>query len=54
MSTLLYWLDPWEPSPTVVIAVLVAGILFARGARHARDQAEITPLRVHRSADPLS
>ncbi|SPB18767.1 membrane protein [Caballeronia novacaledonica] len=36
MSTLLYWLDPWEPSPTVVIAVLVAGILFARGARHAR------------------
>ncbi|MDR5779942.1 cytochrome c oxidase assembly protein [Caballeronia sp. LZ065] len=36
MHTLLYWLDPWEPSPTVVIAVLVAGILFARGARHAR------------------
>ena len=36
MTTLLYWLDPWEPSPTVVIAVLVAGMLFARGARHAR------------------
>ncbi|WP_244815587.1 cytochrome c oxidase assembly protein [Caballeronia sp. Lep1P3] len=36
MNSLLYWLDPWEPSPTVVIAVLAAAILFARGARHAR------------------
>jgi hypothetical protein len=25
---LLDWLDPWEPSPTVVIAVLAAAILF--------------------------
>jgi putative membrane protein len=31
-----YWLDPWEPSPTVVVAVLAAAILFARGVRHAR------------------
>ncbi|KND55509.1 Cytochrome oxidase biogeneis protein Sco1/SenC/PrrC, putative copper metallochaperone [Candidatus Paraburkholderia kirkii] len=36
MSTLLYWLDPWERSLTVVIAVLVAGILFTRGAWHVR------------------
>ncbi len=36
MGTLLYWLDPWELSPTVVICVLVAAILFAWGARHAR------------------
>ncbi|WP_116135631.1 cytochrome c oxidase assembly protein [Trinickia diaoshuihuensis] len=33
---LLYWLDPWEPSPTVVVAILTAAILYARGARHAR------------------
>ncbi|MDR3098993.1 MAG: cytochrome c oxidase assembly protein, partial [Paraburkholderia sp.] len=33
---LLYWLDPWEPSPTVVIAVVLAGVLFARGKRHAK------------------
>lgn len=32
----LYWLDPWEPSPTVVIAVLVTAVLFVRGKRHAR------------------
>ncbi|AOJ01372.1 hypothetical protein WS70_05630 [Burkholderia mayonis] len=38
---LLYWLEPWEPSPTVVIAVLVAGVLFARGARKAK----VSPLR---------
>jgi putative membrane protein len=36
LSTLLYWLDPWEPSPTVVLCVLLAAVLFARGARHAR------------------
>ncbi|MGA7812781.1 cytochrome c oxidase assembly protein [Caballeronia sp.] len=36
MSFLLYWLEPWEPSPTVVIAVLLAAVLFARGARKAR------------------
>ncbi len=36
---LLYWLEPWEPSPTVVIAVLVAGVLFARGARKAKVSA---------------
>ncbi len=36
LGTLLYWLDPWEPSPTVVIAMLTAAVLFARGARHAR------------------
>ncbi|MBN3806568.1 cytochrome c oxidase assembly protein [Paraburkholderia sp. Ac-20336] len=33
---LLYWLDPWEFSPTVVIALLIPAILFARGARKAR------------------
>ncbi|WP_322054101.1 cytochrome c oxidase assembly protein [Paraburkholderia bannensis] len=33
---LLDWLDPWEPSPTVVIAIGVAAMLFARGKRHAR------------------
>ncbi|KVL24872.1 cytochrome c oxidase assembly protein [Burkholderia ubonensis] len=38
---LLYWLDPWEPSPTVVVAVLAAGVLFARGVKKAR----VTPLR---------
>jgi putative membrane protein len=32
----LYWLDPWEPSPTVVIAVVLAAVLFVRGKRHAR------------------
>jgi putative membrane protein len=37
----LIWLDPWEPSPTVVIAILGAAVLFARGARKAR----VTPLR---------
>lgn len=37
----LYWLDPWEPSPTVVIAILAAAVLFLRGARKAR----VTPLR---------
>ncbi|KWA76158.1 hypothetical protein WL28_04550 [Burkholderia ubonensis] len=38
---LLYWLDPWEPSPTVVVAVLAAGVLFARGVKKTR----VTPLR---------
>ncbi len=38
---LLFWLEPWEPSPTVVIAILGAAILFVRGARHAR----VSPLR---------
>jgi len=33
---LLDWLDPWEPSPSVVIAMLVTAILFARGARKAK------------------
>jgi putative membrane protein len=33
---LLYWLEPWEPSPTVVIVVLVTAILFLRGARKAK------------------
>ncbi|SDD55786.1 cytochrome c oxidase assembly protein [Paraburkholderia lycopersici] len=32
----LYWLEPWEPSPTVVICVLIAAVLFVRGKRHAR------------------
>ncbi|CAB3753528.1 cytochrome c oxidase assembly protein [Paraburkholderia humisilvae] len=32
----LYWLEPWEPSPTVVIVMLVAAVLFARGARKAK------------------
>lgn len=35
MPSILYWLDPWEPSPTVVIAVLIAAVLFARGAKKA-------------------
>ncbi|HKT66293.1 MAG TPA: cytochrome c oxidase assembly protein, partial [Burkholderia sp.] len=38
---LLYWLDPWEPSPTVVIAVLTAAVLFARGVKKAK----VSPLR---------
>ncbi|HEY3596034.1 MAG TPA: cytochrome c oxidase assembly protein [Paraburkholderia sp.] len=33
---LLYWLEPWEPSPTVVIVMLVAALLFARGVRKAK------------------
>jgi putative membrane protein len=33
---LLYWLEPWEPSPTVVIVMLATAVLFARGARKAR------------------
>ncbi|PMS37123.1 putative membrane protein [Trinickia symbiotica] len=38
---LLVWLEPWEPSPTVVIAIVGAAILFVRGVRHAR----VSPLR---------
>lgn len=34
--TLLYWLQPWEPSPTVMIATLLTAVLFVRGKRHAR------------------
>ena len=34
--TLLYWLEPWEPSPTVVIVMLLAALLFARGVRKAK------------------
>ncbi|WP_133790228.1 cytochrome c oxidase assembly protein [Paraburkholderia silvatlantica] len=34
--TLLYWLQPWEPSPTVMICTLLAAVLFARGKRHAQ------------------
>ncbi|TKC83810.1 cytochrome c oxidase assembly protein [Trinickia terrae] len=33
---LLYWLEPWEPSPTVAVAALVAAVVFARGAKKAR------------------
>ncbi|MGA7777759.1 MAG: cytochrome c oxidase assembly protein [Paraburkholderia sp.] len=33
---LLYWLDPWEPSPTVVIVMSITAILFLRGARKAK------------------
>jgi putative membrane protein len=36
MQSILYWLEPWEPSPTVVVAVLIAAVLFTRGARRAR------------------
>lgn len=36
MQAILYWLEPWEPSPTVVASVLIAAVLFTRGARHAR------------------
>ncbi|QGZ61894.1 cytochrome c oxidase assembly protein [Paraburkholderia acidisoli] len=32
----LYWLEPWEPSPTVVIVMLITAVLFVRGKRHAR------------------
>ncbi|WP_322105091.1 cytochrome c oxidase assembly protein [Paraburkholderia sp. J41] len=34
--TLLDWLEPWEPSPTVVIVMLIAAVLYVRGKRHAR------------------
>ncbi|QGZ56148.1 cytochrome c oxidase assembly protein [Paraburkholderia acidiphila] len=34
--TLLYWLQPWEPSPTVMICTLLAAVVFVRGKRHAR------------------
>ncbi|PYE23660.1 putative membrane protein [Paraburkholderia silvatlantica] len=34
--TLLYWLQPWEPSPTVMICTLLAAVLFVRGKRHAQ------------------
>ncbi len=34
--TLIYWLQPWEPSPTVMICTLLAAVLFVRGKRHAR------------------
>jgi len=34
--TLLYWLQPWEPSPTVMIATLLTAVLFMRGKRRAR------------------
>jgi putative membrane protein len=33
---LLDWLEPWEPSPTVAIAMVAAAILFARGVRKAK------------------
>jgi putative membrane protein len=32
---LLRWLEPWEPSPTVVIVMLTTAVLFARGTRKA-------------------
>ena len=31
--TLLDWLTPWELSPTLILAFVVAGGLFIRGAR---------------------
>ncbi|MFC0398614.1 cytochrome c oxidase assembly protein [Paraburkholderia rhizosphaerae] len=33
---LLYWLEPWEPSPTVVIVMIVTAVLFVRGVRKAK------------------
>ncbi len=33
---LLVWLEPWEFSPTVVVAVVVAAVLFARGVSKAK------------------
>lgn len=33
--SLLSLLDPWEPSPTLVAVLLVAAVLYARGARRA-------------------
>jgi putative membrane protein len=32
----LCWLEPWEPSPTLVIVMLVTAVLFARGVRRAK------------------
>lgn len=32
---ILQWLIPWEPSPTLVVCVLVAAILYWRGARRS-------------------
>lgn len=29
----LYWLIPWEPSPTVVAIILASAVLYARGCR---------------------
>jgi putative membrane protein len=33
---LLVWLEPWEFSPTVVVAVVVTAVLFARGVSKAK------------------
>ncbi|CAG4905863.1 cytochrome c oxidase assembly protein [Paraburkholderia saeva] len=33
---LLVWLEPWEFSPTVVIAIVAAAVLFARGVSKAK------------------
>jgi putative membrane protein len=33
---LLHWLEPWEPSPTVVIVMLATAVLFMRGTRKAK------------------
>ncbi len=33
--TVLNWLIPWEPSPTVVLCILLAAVLYWRGARRS-------------------
>ncbi len=47
MSRLIDWLTPWEFSPTVLLATLLAAALFIRGAR--RCAARGTPLSPWRS-----
>lgn len=34
MNDLLFWLNPWEFSPTLITAFVVACVLFLRGQRH--------------------
>jgi len=31
MGSVLHWLVPWEPSPTAVICILLAGFIYLRG-----------------------
>lgn len=34
MTDLLFWLDPWEFSPTLLAAFVLAAVLFVRGRHH--------------------
>ena len=47
MPQLIEWLTPWEFSPTVLICTLLAGSLYARGAR--RCAAHGAPVPIWRS-----